>query len=281
MSFQVKRILKYHQLVPKHSKGQNFLINESIAQNIIHLADLSANDFVLEIGAGLGALTIPLCSRVERVVAIEWDRNLITILSEITKNIDNLNIIEADALSFNYEDKSFNPSASSFIVLGNLPYYISTALIQKLLPKVDKIKKLVFMVQKEVAERLIASQGKKAYGVLSLITDYYSIAEKILDVSKDAFYPKPKIDSSIVKMTLREKKLIKITNEEFLFSIIKAGFLHRRKTLINSLNLSLQVNIVPEVLKQIFKRLSISTKARAEELSLLEFANLTELILTS
>jgi len=137
---------------------------------------------------------------------------------------------------------------------------------------------LVFMVQKEVGERLVAQRGQKAYGALSLITDYYSIAEKILDVSQDAFYPKPKIDSSIIKMTPRKEKAIKITNEKFFFSIIKAGFTHRRKTLYNALISSLPLDITPDSLKQTLKKADISLKTRAEELSVFDFANLAEFI---
>ncbi|MGA1825253.1 MAG: 16S rRNA (adenine(1518)-N(6)/adenine(1519)-N(6))-dimethyltransferase RsmA [bacterium] len=273
MTYQAKKILKEYQITPYHSKGQNFLIKEGVVNKILELAALTSHDTVLEIGAGLGALTVPLCQQAAKVVALEWDKRFVQILENMLIDSNNIQIIQTDALNFDY-NLFFSKSPAPYIVMGNLPYYLATALIQKLLPMAKAIDRLIFMVQKEVGDRLIARRGEREYGMLSLITEYYSIPEKLLTIPKDAFYPKPKVDSCIIKMTLRKEPPIEVGNKKFLFSLIKAAFTHRRKTLVNALKSCPYLGLDSNDIKKSLEDAQVSVTIRPQELSLAEFAKI-------
>ncbi|MGA1868051.1 MAG: 16S rRNA (adenine(1518)-N(6)/adenine(1519)-N(6))-dimethyltransferase RsmA [bacterium] len=274
MTYQARKTLKEYGIAPYHSKGQNFLNNEGIVLKILEMAELTADDYVLEIGAGLGALTVPLCHKGAHVVALEWDTRLIEILEKRVIDFDNIKLIQTDALTFDYHE-FFSTSPFPYIVMGNLPYYLATALIQTLLPMKGVIKELIFMVQREVGDRLIAQKGKREYGMLSLITQYYSVPEKLFNVSKKVFYPQPKIDSCIVRMRLRKEHPVQVRNEKFFFSLIKAAFTHRRKTLLNALKSSPHLGLDSTTIRKSLEDGNFSLQIRPQELSLSEFAALS------
>lgn len=218
----------------KKSLGQNFLVNDQIALGIVEGAEVGPEDLVLEIGPGVGSLTRYLLPRAGKVVAVELDTAAIPILKMNTREFTNLEIIQGDILKTNL--KEILGVVGGIKVVANLPYYITSPILMKLLAEEQGISTITVMVQKEVGERIVASPGTKAYGILTLAVGYYAEAEKILDVGKENFHPIPKVDSVVLRLKLRSRNdlLPKALEEEF-FRFVKGGFSMRRKNLFNSL----------------------------------------------
>jgi 16S rRNA (adenine1518-N6/adenine1519-N6)-dimethyltransferase len=259
-------------------RGQHFLQDRSYALRILDLADLEPVDEVIEIGAGFGALTIPLSKKVSRIVAIEWDNRLVKYLKgRLSNDIDQVMIIQADVM-----DIDFKPICKGFsrppVVLGNLPYYLATALIQRLLLMDCHFSRMIFMLQKEVAERIIAGPGTKAYGYLSIMVEYFAEAECLFKIPPSVFKPQPHVQSSVIRLKPRSEPPVKVIEEANFFQLIKSGFKHRRKTFINALKLD--PKLVSENIEEICNDLGFERKVRAEALTLRDFARLSNALVS-
>lgn len=259
--------------------GQNFLTDESIILDIVESAGITERDLVIEIGPGMGVLTIEAAEVAGKVVAIEIDRKLIPILGETLRLYDNVKIINEDIMQANLAEiienerqLSDGSNAESVRILGNLPYYITTPILMKLLEDRVAAETITIMVQKEVAERIAAPPGSRTYGAISVAVQYYCEVEYVKTVPKEVFVPRPKVDSAILLLKVRKQSPVDLVSEELFFECIKKGFGQRRKTLKNSLTDIQGIN--KEDIGNILTECGIDPIRRAETLSISEFATL-------
>lgn len=273
-------ILKAFQLDPKKHLGQNFLKEPSVSEMIVKRSGVSDMDDVIEIGPGLGALTIPLMRSVGKIYAIEKDATLIPLLKAelLAKNlsldkieIQNRNILDVDFFEFE------NRCSGKMVAFGNLPYNISSQVIVKLIQSRGLFKKAIFMFQKELSERLVALPGGKEYGRLSVALRYCSDIRTIAFVKKEMFFPKPKVDSEVIEITFKDRPDQIARNEAFFFQVIKAAFGKRRKTLRNAL-LGSELSIDNATLAVAFEKSAIDPLRRAETLAVNEFVRLSNIL---
>jgi 16S rRNA (adenine1518-N6/adenine1519-N6)-dimethyltransferase len=255
---------------PKKRFGQHFLVSPTILAGILRLAELAPDDVVLEIGAGTGTLTEALASRVGRLLALELDRDLIAPLRQRFADRPQVEIIHADALTFD-----FNQLSTPIKAVANLPYGTAVAILTRLLSQRSRLRCAVIMLQREVAERLYASPGTKAYGSLTLMTQWYATVDKGFHVPPSAFAPPPKVISTVVRITPRPTPPVAVQDETFLFRIIHAAFAQRRKTLTNTLRHALPL-IEPAILRHTLEHSGITPSRRGETLTLDEFARLSD-----
>ena len=258
---------------PRKRWGQNFLVDHNIARKIISSAELNPKDTVLEIGAGKGILTGKIASQVKKVIAIEIDKKLCNFLREELKNYKNVEIIEGDFLKLDISRFLGSGSRSSVKVIANLPYYITSPIIIKLL-NIKKWSEATFMLQKEVGERITASPGGKDYGALSIVVQYHCGVEKQFNVSRNVFRPRPDVDSIVIKLKLLKHPGIKVKDEKLFFEIVHGAFSQRRKKLSNSISSVLKID--KHFLEDLLERLTISPARRAETLSIKEFATISD-----
>ncbi len=252
--------------------GQNFLRDETVLNNIVKAANLSANDFVLEIGPGEGVLTEKLARQAGKVVAVEIDKDLAEKLQNKFKNIKNQNIINADILKINLPKvlEQNNFVNLDYKIVANIPYYITSPIIRLFLETVYLPKEMLLMVQKEVAERICAKVGNLS--ILAVSVQYYANAELLFFVPKKAFFPVPEVDSAVIKIVLKAKREEKEFTEKF-FRVVRAGFSAKRKTLVNNLSSSLRLD--KAFVKEILKQIGIYSNQRAQELSIEDWKKLT------
>ena len=270
----VKEITDLYSFRFSKSLGQNFLVDKNFVDKIVDAADVSGEN-VIEIGPGIGTITYEMAKVAKKVVAIEIDDSLIPIIEENMAEFDNFDLIHEDILKADLEKIVVEEFAGeSFKVVSNLPYYITTPIIEKLVTSNLPCTDMTIMVQKEVADRMLATEKDKEYSSLSVFVRYYSDAKKVTNVPKSVFMPQPKIDSTVLKLELR--KYTDDVDEAKLFSLIHAGFNKRRKTILNSLS-----DVVEkEKLRLAFEKLGIKCNLRAENLSLDDFINLAKIIET-
>ena len=270
----VKEITDLYSFRFSKSLGQNFLVDKNFVDKIVDAADVSEKN-VIEIGPGIGTITYEMAKVAKKVVAIEIDDSLIPIIEENMAEFDNFDLIHEDILKADLEKIVAEEFAGeSFKVVSNLPYYITTPIIEKLVTSNLPCKDMTIMVQKEVADRMLATEKDKEYSSLSVFVKYYSDAKKVTNVPKSVFMPQPKIDSTVLKLELR--KYTDDVDEAKLFSLIHAGFNKRRKTILNSLSDAVE----KEKLRLAFEKLGIKNNLRAENLSLDDFINLAKIIET-
>lgn len=270
---RTKEIVKMYKFRFNKGLGQNFLIDDEILRKIVESAALTNDDDVLEIGPGVGTLTMELAEQAGRVLTVEVDDKLITILEESLKDYENIKLYHGDALKVNLKEITDGYLRTPFSICANLPYYITTPLITKFFKEGMNLKNIVLMVQKEVAERMIADPGGKDYGSLSLLVQYYSKPALVAIAPPTSFMPQPKVDSAVIKLEVYEKPAVQVKDEKLFFKIIRNSFNQRRKTLSNSLKaLGLQSGI----LEQAFKNTGIDPVRRGETLSIEEFASLSD-----
>ena len=273
-----RTLLSAWTLSPKKQFGQNFLSDPKTAEMIVSRSGISKEDIVLEIGAGLGALTVPLALAAEKVYAVEKDINLLPLLKSelLAKNIDNVSIMNENIL-----DTDIGSTAAKhgrkIVVIGNLPYNISSQVLVKLINQRSCLSRAVLMFQKELSERICAKPGCKDYGRISVMLRYCADIGKIADVKASLFFPKPKIDSQIIEIRFKESPDFPADNEKFLFSVIKAAFGKRRKTLKNSLSGS-ELGIDAQTAVSALNRAGIDPARRAETLTVEEFVKLSNAI---
>ena len=275
---EVTRLLTKYDFKCKKRLGQNFLVDQNTLQIIINSLKLNKEDCILEIGTGIGTLTSALSPLVKQVISIEKDKKLAPLLKESLSSSNNIEIIFEDIINFNlinfFEQKRKKGGKIEKIV-GNLPYYISISLIRQILELNQYLKLAVFLVQKEVGERLMAQAGNKNYGILSLVAQYYAKPQKVHIVPPTVFYPQPKVSSMITKLDIYKKPRVQVGSEKLFFNIIRASFQQRRKRLINSLSNYFEGEIAKTEIEDILSKTSIDKNRRGETLTLEEFAGLS------
>lgn len=259
--------------------GQNFLIDAHVLDKIIRAADITKDDVVLEIGPGIGTMTQVLCEHAGEVIAVEIDNNLIPILQDDTcKDYDNLTIIHSDVLKLDINALVAEHGGRPVKVVANLPYYITTPIIMGLFEMHVPMKSITVMVQKEVAERMQATPGSKDYGALSLAVQYYAEPYIAANVPPNCFMPRPGVGSAVIRMTLHENPPVKVQDEKLMFALIRASFNQRRKTLVNGLCNSSELNYTKEQVTEALESLGLPVAVRGEALTLPQFAALSDVL---
>ena len=259
--------------------GQNFLIDSHVLNKIIAGAGVTKDDFVLEIGPGIGTLTQYLCEAAGKVFAVEIDKNLLPILEETLAPYDNVTVINEDILKLdlNAIAREYN-GGKPIKVVANLPYYITTPIIMGLFEAHVPLENLTVMVQKEVAKRMEAGPGTKDYGALSLAVQYYAEPYIVANVPCNCFMPRPNVDSAVIRLTRHEQMPVAVKDEAQMFKMVRAAFNQRRKTLVNSLNNSPELNFTKEEIQNALADMNLSATVRGEALTLEQFAALSDLL---
>lgn len=270
-------VINKHEFAFQKKFGQNFLIDEGIVNKIVREAGVTKDDFVLEIGPGIGTMTQLLCEQAGGVAAVEIDTNLIPILKETLAEYDNVTIINEDILKVDIKKLAEEKNGGKPIkVVANLPYYITTPIIMGLFESNVPIDSITVMVQKEVADRMQVGPGTKDYGALSLAVQYYSKPQVVINVPPECFIPRPNVGSAVIRLTRYKEPPVKVKDEKLMFKLIRASFNQRRKTLANGLNNSPEINFSKEEITAAIESLHKGPSIRGEALTLSEFAALSD-----
>ena len=270
-----KEIINKYSFAFQKKFGQNFLIDSNVLESIIRGAEITKDDFVLEIGPGIGTMTQYLCEAARQVVAVEIDKMLIPILEDTLSEYDNVGVINQDVLKVDIKSLAEEKNNGKPIkVVANLPYYITTPIIMGLFESGVPIDSITIMVQKEVADRMQTGPGSKDYGALSLAVQYYATAKVILNVSATCFMPRPNVDSAVIKLTRHKEPTVNVADEKLMFKIIRASFNQRRKTLVNGLKNSPELSFSKEQIVKAIEKIGKPETIRGEALTLEEFAEL-------
>ena len=278
---ETRAILNAYKIQANKNLGQNFLIDDNVIESIIESSAIEKEDLIIEIGPGLGVLTDRLLKKSENVVVIELDKRMISILKDrfcLNKNLEIINdvVLKVDLAEL-IRNKKQQKQINKVKIVANLPYYISTPIIMKLLENRLEISEIIVMVQKEVAERLSAKTGEREAGAITYAVEYYAQAEKVIDVPKESFIPSPKVESQVIKLEVRTNPKIKIEDEKLLFDIIQKSFMQRRKTLSNAL-INNKILEDKEKVEEMFKILGIESNIRGEKLTLEEFGKIANYV---
>ena len=276
---ETKFLMNKYKIRANKNLGQNFLINDNVIEQIVNGANIGNEDLVIEIGPGLGTLTAILLEKAKKVICIELDKNMVSILKDRFKFYNSFEIIQNDILKLDLHQiiNKNRDEYKNIKVVANLPYYITTQIITKLLEDKLDLESITVMIQKEVADRLIEEPGEKNTGAITYCINYYCETENITEVPNIAFIPPPKVTSKVIKLILRKVPPVDVKNEKDLFRIIKFAFMQRRKTLVNSLT-NAKIFESKESANQILKQVDLTENVRPEQLTLQDFANLTNLI---
>lgn len=280
---KTKFILKKYNISANKSLGQNFLINDSVVNKIVESAEITKNDLVIEIGPGLGNLTEFLIEKAGKVIAIELDQRMLEILNDRFSLYDNFEIINEDVLKVNLNElisKNKNSEIKNAKIVANLPYYITTPIIMKLLEEKLDIETITVMVQKEVADRLIAIPGEKLSGAITYSVYYYATSENVTIVENNSFIPEPEVDSEVIKLSIRKNPPVELLDEDQFFKTVKASFMQRRKTLINAL-VNGGILKSKQDAKKLFDDLNMNYNTRGESLSIEMFAEISNYIVNN
>ncbi len=259
--------------------GQNFLIDTHVLEKIVSAAEIGPDDFVLEIGPGIGTMTQYLCEAAREVVAVEIDTKLIPILEDTLSEYDNVTVINDDILKVDLNKIAEEKNGGRPVkVVANLPYYITTPIIMGLFEQEVPLESITVMVQKEVADRMQVGPGTKDYGALSLAVQYYAEPYIVANVPPNCFMPRPAVGSAVIKLTKYEERPVKVKDPKFMFRLIRASFNQRRKTLQNGLHNSGELNLSKEEIVAALESMGLPATVRGEKLSLEEFARLSDLL---
>ena len=281
------KILQERGLAPRRSKGQHFLVDENIRGRILTAASLEESDYVLDIGAGPGALSLAMAEKVAGVIAVEQDRGLVQLLKDqaAMRGFAHLQIVEGDVRRLDlaeicrkHWERAFCPETEkqNIKVVANLPYYLTTPLLFQLLQGALPLKSLVLMVQLEVARRMSAEAGQKDYGLLSILCSYYTNPRFLFKVSRSVFYPRPAVDSAVVLLEVLPAPAVQVSREDFFWRIVRAAFQKRRKTILNALD-GIE-SLGKACWRELLEKADIMPGRRGETLSLVEFAKLSEIL---
>lgn len=277
---ETKFLMNKYNIIASKRLGQNFLINDNIVDDIIQKSEVNSQDLIIEVGPGLGNLTSRLLEKAGKVISVELDPKMIDILNDRFSLYDNFELIYEDILKINLKkliSDNLNENIKTAKVVANLPYYITTPIIMKLLEENLNLESITVMVQKEVAERLAATPGDKLSGAITYSIYYYTTPEIIIDVPSSSFIPEPQVDSAVIKFDILKEPRIKVIDEKLFFKVIKSAFLQKRKTLVNTfLNSNIFEN--REKAEKMLLDLGLDIKIRGEKLSLEDFAKITEYI---
>ena len=272
--YTIEVLQKYNFAFQKRF-GQNFLIDTHVLEKIIAASQITKEDFVLEIGPGIGTMTQYLAEYAREVTAVEIDNTLIPILKDTLKDWDNVTVINADILKVDIRKLALEKNGGKPIkVVANLPYYITTPIIMGLFENQVPIDSITIMVQKKVADRMQVGPGTKDYGALSLAVQYYAKPEIVANVPPNCFMPRPKVGSAVIRLERYEKPPVEVSNEKLMFRIIRASFNQRRKTLVNGLKNSQELSYSREEIEEVLNECGIPLNIRGEALTLAEFASL-------
>lgn len=272
-------VLQKHDFHFQKKFGQNFLIDTHVLEKIIEAAGITEDDFVLEIGPGIGTMTQYLCEHARKVLAVEIDAHLIPILQETLKEYDNVEILHGDILKQDIQALADRYNDGKKVkVVANLPYYITTPIIMGLFESHVLLDNITIMVQKEVAERMQATPGSKIYGALSLAVQYYSKPYIAANVPPNCFMPRPNVGSAVICLSCLEQSPVEVNDEKLMFRLIRASFNQRRKTLVNGLNNSSELDFTKEQIQEALEEMGVSPSIRGETFSLQDFAKLANLL---
>lgn len=279
---RTKQLLARHQFTLKKSLGQNFLTDANTLDRIVAAAQLDAHSGVIEIGPGAGSLTQKLAFVAKRVVAVEIDARLLPILAETLAPFPNVDVVQADILKIDLDAllHTHFSVCDSVSVVANLPYYITTPIVLALLEQRLRLRQMVVMMQKEVADRIMARPGTKDYGSLSIAVQYYCTAEEALRVPRTVFMPPPNVDSSVLRLTVRAQPAVTVQSENTFFAIVRAAFAQRRKTISNNLLRHFSGRLTREQIDGILRECAIDPSLRAEALAMADFARLADKLTT-
>ncbi|NEU32534.1 16S rRNA (adenine(1518)-N(6)/adenine(1519)-N(6))-dimethyltransferase RsmA [bacterium LRH843] len=277
---RTNEILKKYGFHFKKSLGQNFLIDTNILHNIVDAAAISEKTGVIEVGPGIGALTEQLAKKAKKVVSFEIDQRLLPVLKDTLKDYTNVTVIHEDILKANIQETiaTVFEGLDDIMVVANLPYYVTTPILMKLLEEKLPIRGIVVMIQSEVADRIAADPGSKEYGALSIAVQYYAKAEKVMTVPATVFVPQPRVESAVLRLTLRERPAVAVQDEAYLFRVFHACFANRRKTILNNLVHNLGPKEKKDEIVASLEEAMIDPKRRGETLSLEEFARLSDVL---
>ena len=271
---ETKFLMKKYQISANKNLGQNFLIDENVIQNIIDSAQIDENDFVIEIGPGLGTLTSQLVEKADKVIAIELDQKMVKILQERFSLYSNFQLLNEDVLKVDLKTliEKENTQKCPVKIVANLPYYITTPIIMKLLEEKLPIQNITVMVQKEVADRLTAIPGEKNTGAITYCVYYYCEPKQVRLVPNTSFIPEPKVNSEVIQLNIRQNPPVQLKDEIVFFKIVKASFMQRRKTLLNGLT---NAGIISkERMREILNKMQLPETVRGEDLSIEQFAQI-------
>ena len=275
---ETKFIMNKYNIKANKSLGQNFLIDEQVVKQIAESGNITEKDLVIEIGPGLGTLTKELLEKAGKVICIELDEKMVKIIKDRFSLYKNFEVIQEDVLKVDLkrliEKEKEEGTIEHVKVVANLPYYITTPIIMKLLEEKLQLDSIIVMIQKEVAKRLVAIPGKKETGAITYTVNYYAEGEEILEVPNTAFIPEPEVTSEVIKLKIRKEKPVQVKDEKLMFEIIKKAFMQRRKTLINALTNN-KVFKDKEEGKKILNELNLAENIRPEKLTLQDFADIT------
>lgn len=271
--YKTQELVKKYNFKFSKSLGQNFLIDDSVLNDIVNGADVNSEDFIIEIGPGVGTLTAQLLNKAKKVTSIELDNDLIPILQQELGDHPNFSLIHKDALKVDFNEVIGDEKSVKLV--ANLPYYVTTPIIVNLLKNKYNFKSLTIMIQKEVAERMDAEPNCKEYGSLSLLVQYYCNTKIIRKVAPSSFMPRPKVESIVIRLDRLEEPRVKVKDEKLMFEIIRNSFNMRRKTLWNGVK---NMGVDKEDLMKAFEEAGVDPKRRGETLSLEEFAKLSDSI---
>lgn len=273
----IKSVMGKHGVTFNKGLGQNFLVDPEVCPSMAEAAGLDENTCVIEIGPGVGVLTAELAKRAGKVLSFEVDKRLLPVLDETLSDYNNVEIINEDVMKANLpqiiEEKC---KGMEIAVCANLPYYITSPIIMLLLESKLPIKSITVMVQKEAADRLCAEVGSRDGGAVTVAVDYYAESEKLFFVPKESFLPPPKVNSEVIRLTVRKEPPVKVENEEFFFKLVKAAFSQRRKTAENSISAGLGIN--KSEVADALEKAGLERTVRAEKLTMEDFANLEKIL---
>lgn len=274
---ETRFIMKKYNIKANKNLGQNFLINQEVVEKIVDCSQISKEDLVIEIGPGLGTLTKYLLEKARKVICIELDTKMLQILEDRFSLYDNFEIVNNDVLKVDLKNiiKKENPEIKNVKIVANLPYYITTPIIMKLLEEELELESITVMIQKEVADRLIAIPGQKNTGAITYSVYYYATSEGILEVPNNSFIPEPEVTSKVIKLNIRKSPIVNPKDKEKMFKIIKYAFMQKRKTLLNSLTNNKIFNSKQQGI-EILSSLQINENIRPEELTLEQFAEISD-----
>lgn len=274
----IKTVLTKHGFTFSKALGQNFLINPSVCPRMADEAVLTPEDGIIEVGAGIGVLTAELCRRAKKVVSVELDARLLPVLSDTLSEFDNLEVVHADVLKTDLHRLIAEKlsDCKNVSVCANLPYYITSPVIMKLLEDRLPLRQIIVMVQKEAAQRLCAEVGSRESGAVTVAVNYYAEAEKLFDVSKGSFMPSPKVDSAVMRLAVSETPKVCVSDEKLFFRMVKAAFAQRRKTALNGLGNGM--GVPKDVIAAAIADAGFPLDIRAEKLTMEQLATLCEAI---
>lgn len=276
---ETKFIMNKYNIKAVKSLGQNFLVNQEVVNTIVECSEITKEDLVIEIGPGLGTLTKELLEKAGKVICIEIDTKMLSILKERFALYDNFELINNDVLKVNLQEVIKKEKETGRIknvkVVANLPYYITTPIIMKLLENKLDLESITVMIQKEVADRLIAIPGKKNTGAITYSVYYYAESEDILEVPNSSFIPEPEVTSKVIKLKIRKETIVNPIDVDKMFQVIKNAFMQKRKTLINSLNNNGVLKNKEQGIEML-RKLNINEQIRPEELTIEEFAKISD-----